>query len=77
MAIPVCLTSHKSAMVPPKFAMVTDEKRPDKNRRTRKPPRFCTRAVPSKKRRKHPYGMMYSGVRPKYCLPLVVSNKAI
>ena len=46
--------------------MVTEAEYTDKILRTKKPPRFCTRAVPTKNRIKDPYETKYIGLLPKY-----------
>lgn len=53
--IPVAWGSKRSAIVPPKFAMVTAANQPVKNRNVKKPPRFGTSAVPRIKSRAIPY----------------------
>lgn len=43
---PVACAGNKSAIVPPKFATVTLENKPDKNLIAKNPPRFGAKAVP-------------------------------
>ena len=55
-----------SAIVPPKFEMVTEAKYPEKSRSNRKVTRSSTKVVARSSKRKIPYEKTYTGRRPKY-----------
>ena len=64
MAGPTSSLANRSAIVPPKLAMVTLAKAPDSSLSMKNPGRLSTSAVSASKTRKMPYGIRYNAVRP-------------